>query len=65
MPGPNLRRLRRPGPNTTPLARFTETIDADGRATFILDDGIGQETGENWYTTTTTTGTAAETLGSA
>ena len=41
----------------------TETIDADGRASVILYNGIGQETGENWYTTTTTTGTAAESLG--
>ncbi len=41
----------------------TETIDADGRASTFAYNGIGQEVGENWFTTTTTTGTPAETLG--
>ena len=57
---------------TTPLGTSTsqydaagelvESVDADGRATVFQYNGIGQETEENWYSSTDTLVSPAETI---
>jgi RHS repeat-associated protein len=42
--------------------QLTEKVDRDGRATTYTYDGLGRETQENWFSSTNTSGTPAETL---